>query len=385
MEIKTLKVIELFAGMGAPAKALKNLNIPHEIVDAIEIDKNAMRAYNAVHGTNFETQDITQWDKNLKCDYLHASTPCQAFSTAGKNIGEVDIRGKFLWEYTLIIIKQTQPKYVSLENVKGLTTKKHKKLLDWYLKEMGLLGYKNTWKILNSKDFNVPQNRERVFIISSKIGQPTFADFIAEHKPIASILDINAKWLQPKKVVQKNNLVYFANELSQYNGKLIELNIDLINKTFEPKINKIATIKKQDHYNFNFENLRDLDFNSAKSFQEVNGISKTLRASADNRHEAKLIDVSFCQDKHFLGVQGITGALTTTSPDFKNKILYQSKDAWIFYRRLTALEVVRLMGFDDTDYYYMGNHYLSDSQICKISGNSIVVPVMEYVIKNLLK
>lgn len=387
MEIKTLKVIELFAGMGSPAKALKNLNIPHEIVDAIEIDKNAMRAYNAVHGTNFETQDITKWDKNVKCDYLHASTPCQAFSTAGKNIGEDDTRGKFLWEHTLRIIEQTEAKYVSLENVKGLTTKKHKKLLDWYLEKMELLGYKNTWKILNSKDFNVPQNRERVFIISSKIGQPTFADFIAEHKPIASILDINAKWIRAVYPIQKDNLIYFQNELSQYNEKVIELNTNLINKTFEPKINKIATIKTQTWYHFDKDkdNLRDLDFNSAKSFQGINGISKTLRASADNRHEAKLIDVSFCQDKHFLGVQGITGALTTTSPDFKNKIMYQSNDAWIFYRRLTALEVVRLMGFDDTDYYYMGNHYLSDSQICKISGNSIVVPVMEYVIKNLLK
>lgn len=87
----------------------------------------------------------------------------------------------------------------------------------------------------------------------------------------------------------------------------------------------------------------------------------------------------------FLDIEGITGALTTTSPDFKNKILYQSKDAFIFYRRLTSLEVVKLMGFNEYDFNKMIQNNLSENQICKISGNSIVVNVMEFVIKNLLK
>ena len=380
-----IKVIELFAGMGSPAKALKNLNINHEIIDAIEIDSKAIKAYNSIHQTNFEVQDIQEWDKDLKCDYLHASTPCQAFSTAGKNIGSDDSRGKILWEHTLRIIKKTEPKFVSLENVKGLVSKKHKNLLDWYLNEMEKLGFKNTWKILNSKDFSIPQNRERVFIISSKINEPSFENFIPNYKPISSILDVNAKWIQVKKLKQKDNLFYFKNELSQYNGKIIELNTNLINKNFEPTINKIATIKKQNWNDFNFDDLEDLNFNSAKNFTNINGISGTLRASPDAKHECKLIDVSFQQDKYFLDIEGITGALTTTSPDFKNKILYQSKDAFIFYRRLTSLEVVKLMGFNEYDFNKMIQNNLSENQICKISGNSIVVNVMEFVIKNLLK
>ena len=380
-----LKVIELFAGMGSPAKALKNLNINHEIIDAIEIDSKAIKAYNSIHQTNFGVQDIQKWDKDFKCDYLHASTPCQAFSTAGKNIGSDDSRGKILWEHTLRIIKKTEPKFVSLENVKGLVSKKHKNLLDWYLNEMEKLGFKNTWKILNSKDFSIPQNRERVFIISSKINEPSFEKFTPNYKPISSILDVNAKWIKVKNLKQKDNLFYFKNELSQYNGKIIELNTNLINKKFEPTINKIATIKKQNWDDFNFDNLEDLNFNSAKNFTNINGISGTLRASPDSKHECKLIDVSFHQDKYFLDIEEITGALTTTSPDFKNKILYQSKDAFIFYRRLTSLEVVKLMGFDDDDFKKMLLNGLSENQICKISGNSIVVNVMEFVIKNLLK
>lgn len=380
-----LKVLELFAGMGSPAKALKNLNIDHQIIDAVEIDEKAMKAYNSIHSTNFEIQDIQKWDKNLKCDYLHASTPCQAFSTAGKNVGSDDSRGKILWDHTLRIIKKTEPKFVSLENVKGLVSKKHKNLLDWFLNELENLGFKNTWKILNSKDFGVPQNRERVFIISSKLNEPSFESFIPNYKPISSILDANAKWIKPKNIKQKDNLFYFKNELSQYNGKIIELNTNLINKNFEPTINKIATIKKQNWNDFNFDDLEDLNFNSAKNFTNINGISGTLRASPDAKHECKLIDVSFQQDKYFLDIEGITGALTTTSPDFKNKILYQSKDAFIFYRRLTSLEVVKLMGFNEYDFNKMIQNNLSENQICKISGNSIVVNVMEFVIKNLLK
>ena len=382
---RKIKVIELFAGMGSPAKALKNLNINHEIIDAIEIDPKAIKAYNSIHQSNFEVQDIQKWDKDLKCDYLHASTPCQAFSTAGKNVGSDDSRGKILWDHTLRIIKKTEPKFVSLENVKGLVSKKHKNLLDWYLNEMEKLGFKNTWKILNSKDFSIPQNRERVFIISSKISSPSFENFIPNYKPISSILDVNAKWIKVKNLKQIDNLFYFKNELSQYNGKIIELNTNLINKNFEPIINKIATIKKQNWNDFNFDNLEDLNFNSAKNFTNINGISGTLRASPDAKHECKLIDVSFQQDKYFLDIEGITGALTTTSPDFKNKILYQSKDAFIFYRRLTSLEVVKLMGFDQEDFNKMLSNNLSENQICKISGNSIVVNVMEFVIKNLFK
>ena len=105
-----IKVIEVFAGMGSPAKALKNLNINHEIIDAIEIVSKAIKAYNSIHQTNSEVQDIQEWVKDLKCDYLHPSSPCQAFSTAGKNIGEDDKRGKILWEHTLRIIKKQNRK-----------------------------------------------------------------------------------------------------------------------------------------------------------------------------------------------------------------------------------------------------------------------------------
>jgi len=92
-----IKIIELFAGIGSVTKALHKLGYTNEnIIDVVENDKYAIKSYNAIHKTNYKTQDITTWDKDLKCDYLHASTPCQAFSVAGANRGADDSRGAVL-------------------------------------------------------------------------------------------------------------------------------------------------------------------------------------------------------------------------------------------------------------------------------------------------
>ena len=79
-----IKVLELFGGIGACSKALERLNIEHEVVDYVEIDKYAVKSYNAMYGTNFEPQDITQWDKDIEVDLIMHGSPCQDFSLAGK-------------------------------------------------------------------------------------------------------------------------------------------------------------------------------------------------------------------------------------------------------------------------------------------------------------
>lgn len=163
-----LKVLELFAGIGACSKALERLGIEHEIVDAVEIDKYAIKSFNAVHGTNFEPQDITKWDKDIDVDFIIHGSPCQDFSVAGLGKGGdkgSGTRSSLMYE-TLRIVEKLKPKYVIWENVKNLLSKKHRHNFDAYLEAMEGLGYVNYYQVLNAKDYGVPQNRERVFTVS---------------------------------------------------------------------------------------------------------------------------------------------------------------------------------------------------------------------------
>lgn len=164
-----LRVVELFGGIGACSKALKRLKIDFEIVDYVEIDKYAVKSFNALHNTNFETQDICSWNKNLKdIDLVVHGSPCQDISLAGiqkgadKNSGT---RSSLMYE-TIRIVEQLKPKFIIWENVKNLLSKKHRHNFDNYLEAMKELGYNNYYKVLNARDYGIPQNRERVFTIS---------------------------------------------------------------------------------------------------------------------------------------------------------------------------------------------------------------------------
>ena len=163
-----IKVLELFGGIGALTKAFKRLQIPHKVVDYVEIDKYAVASYNAINDTNFEPQDICEWDKDIEVDLLMHGSPCQDFSLAGlQKSGDKGsgTRSSLMWE-TVRIVEKLKPKYVIWENVKNLLSKKHRHNFDSYLEIMEQLGYANYYQVLNAKDYGIPQNRERVFTVS---------------------------------------------------------------------------------------------------------------------------------------------------------------------------------------------------------------------------
>ena len=173
-----LKVLELFGGIGACSKALQNLKIPFEIVDYVEIDKYATKSFNAIHNTNFEPQDILTWDKDIDVDLIMHGSPCQDFSSSGKQRGGDEnsgTRSSLMYE-SLRIIKKLKPKYVIWENVKNLLSKRHIHNFNAYIKSMEEIGYKSYYQVLNAKDYGIPQNRERVFTIS--IRNDIVIDFI---------------------------------------------------------------------------------------------------------------------------------------------------------------------------------------------------------------
>lgn len=163
-----MKVLELFGGIGACSKALERLGIDYEIADYVEIDKYAVKSFNAIHNTNYEPQDICNWDKDIEVDLIMHGSPCQDFSLAGKQAGgdkDSGTRSSLMYE-TIRIVNKLKPKYVIWENVKNLLSKKHVHNFNAYLETMEQLGYNNYYQVLNAKDYGIPQNRERVFTIS---------------------------------------------------------------------------------------------------------------------------------------------------------------------------------------------------------------------------
>ena len=175
-----LRVLELFAGIGACSKALERLGIEHEIVDAVEIDKYAIKSFNAIHGTSFEPQDIRDWDKDIQVDLVMHGSPCQDFSVAGKGAGGDEgsgTRSSLMYE-TLRIVEKLKPEIVIWENVKNLWGKKHRHNWENYVEKMGELGYDSAAKIINARDCGIPQNRERLFTISIKRGSELVDSFM---------------------------------------------------------------------------------------------------------------------------------------------------------------------------------------------------------------
>ena len=173
-----LRLIELFAGIGSQTQALTNIGIAHKVVAISEIDKYAIQSYEAMHGTANNLGDIRKIEELPDADLWTYSFPCQDISVAGKGAGiKEGTRSGLLFEVERLLRvaseKGTLPKYLLLENVKNLVSKKFKADFDKWLDFLSELGYTNYWKVLNAKDYGIPQNRERVFCVSIR----------GEHKP----------------------------------------------------------------------------------------------------------------------------------------------------------------------------------------------------------
>ena len=219
-----MRILELFAGIGACSKALKRIGIDIEIVDAVEIDKYAMASFNAIYNTNFETQDITTWDKDLKdIDLITHGSPCQDFSVAGKQAGGdlgSGTRSSLMYE-TIRIVGQVRPKYVLWENVKNILSKKHKHNFDAYIETMNVLGYNSYYKVLNAKDYGIPQNRERVYTISIRkdIDKSTFT-FPEKEELKLRLKDMLENEVDEKYYLSKTGIEYFKEQAKNRDDNL---------------------------------------------------------------------------------------------------------------------------------------------------------------------
>jgi len=176
-----IRLIELFAGVGSQAMALRDLGADFESYRVVEFDKYAIKSYNAIHGTNFPTLDIRDIhcedlgivDKQNLTYLLTYSFPCQDLSKAGKQRGMTKgsgTRSGLLWEVERILNeckeKDSLPQVLLMENVPDVIgTKNYEDFMKWY-SALENMGYQSYYKVLNAKDYGIPQNRERCFMVS---------------------------------------------------------------------------------------------------------------------------------------------------------------------------------------------------------------------------
>ncbi len=227
MIIEKVNVLELFGGVGAIRKALINENIAYNIADYVEIDKNAMKSYNALYNENFKPKSVVGYHApDVKIDILMHGSPCQDFSRIGLKRGGVigsGTRSSLLFETIRIVSEMSKkPKWIIWENVKGVLDKNMRDSFFYYLQELEKLGYESKYQVLNAMDFGVPQKRERIFVISY-LGKNEFEFNNLEYfntRDIKNYLEKNVSDLY--EVRQKSMLGYLDGSIKNhsFNGRL---------------------------------------------------------------------------------------------------------------------------------------------------------------------
>ena len=368
-----LKVLELFGGIGACSKALEKLGIDYEIADYVEIDKYAVKSFNAIHNTNFEPQDITQWGKDIEVDLIMHGSPCQDFSLAGLQAGGdkgSGTRSSLMYE-TIRIVKKLRPKYVIWENVKNLLSKKHRHNFDSYLEIMESLGYKNYYQVLNAKDYGIPQNRERVFTISIRN-------------------DIDKQFIFPEKQELKLKLKDMLEDNVDEKYYLSDDKIDKIShwKGFQKPFEKVQSKNSivptltargagEEHngmitFSDNLEDTTNLQ-------EQCLNIKNATKKGYQEAYDGDGIDLAQPNSKTRRGRVQKDSIQTLTTQNNLGVITNNLR-----IRKLTPKECWRLMGFDDED-FDKASKVNSNAQLYKQAGNSIVVNVLESILKELLE
>jgi DNA (cytosine-5)-methyltransferase 1 len=253
---KFLKVFEAFTGYGGAHYGLKRTKLNFEVVGISEIDKFAIELYNINFPGIKNFGDISKIStKDLPdFDLFTGGFPCQPFSSAGLGKGELDIRGTLFYDI-IRIAKKKLPEFILLENVKGLLSKRHKPTIDKIVFELKKLGYNVYVELLNSKDFGVPQNRERVWIfattnenfdsnykISPKKEKLKFKikDFVDKNPTI----DLFKNKKQVDRLIEIHNVDFDVNEILCFDVYNKKIKIDGICPTItEPHHNSLRIVE----------------------------------------------------------------------------------------------------------------------------------------------
>ena len=398
---KPLRLIELFAGIGAQAKALENLGVKFEHYRICEFDKYAVASYNAVHGTNFTTSDITQIhaaDLGIvnvdKYEYIMTySFPCTDLSKAGKQQGmsrESKTRSGLLWEVERLLKEAKElPQILLMENVPDVLSEKNKKDFFAWCSFLEELGYTSKYSILNAKDFGIPQNRERCFMLSW-LGD-YYYDFPNKRPLTVRLKDFLESLVDEKYYLSQKIIKYFI----QHTQESIKKGNGF---RFEPTdgnvVGKAITTKAGSRMDDNFIKCKHIaqlegNFEMANRISSPEGLCPAIRTMQGGGLEPKILEDFYKsrQPREYKEValtlrsERVGTLIRNCGADLKRSS--QGIIEGIRVRKLTPKECWRLMGFDDES-FSRAEKKVSNSQLYKQAGNSIVVDVLMAIFKNLL-
>jgi len=343
-----LKFLDLFPGIGGFRLGMESAG--HECIGFCEIDKFARASYKAIHDTEgeIELHDITRiTDESIRrfgcVDIICGGFPCQAFSIAGNRRGFEDTRGTLFFEIARFA-SILRPRYLFLENVKGLLNHENGITFETIISTLDELGYDVEWQVLNSKNFGVPQNRERVFIIGHSRKRGTRRIF-----PLSS----TGRQVD-KHQEQSTNTLTTRYPNSQGVGSYI----------IESESQKVKSIG----------NINPSGNGMNGEVYESTGLAPTLTT---NKGEGlKIIQKAHGYNQG--GEHDIAPTLTSNSYHENNHL----SDGYRI-RKLTPRECWRLQGFPDWA-FDKAQEVNSNSQLYKQAGNSVTVNVIAAIAKELL-
>lgn len=398
---KPVRLIELFAGIGAQAQALKVLGVDFTHHRIIEIDKYAIASYNAIHNTHFDVSDITKikakdldiTDTNHYEYILTYSFPCQDLSKAGKQQGMKKgsgTRSGLLWEVERILKECDElPQILLMENVPDVIGKKNIKDFQQWINVLENLGYTNYVECLNSKNYGIPQTRNRAFMISI-LGESYYQ--FPEQVPLKLRLkDLLEEEVDSSYYLNEEQLIKISQ--SRYDQGNRCMNIEYICHTLTTKTmlvigNVNQSTKDKKGYVYYGDDLSAFNIEKENSEEIVEGLfipenTKQGYAVASDG-DGIYIDRPF--QKRGVVQKAMIQTLKTNCHDVGVVLgasSHEYKNAY-YIRKLTPLECWRLMGFDDES-YFKASLVSCKTQLYKQAGNSIVVNVLVAIFAQFFK
>lgn len=410
-------VIELFAGIGAQRQALKDLGIEHEAI-VCEIDPHAYRAYCAIHGDTPNLGDITKVERLPPCDLLTYSFPCQDLSQAGNKKGmsrDAGTRSSLLWEVErLLRIAQDNdelPDCLLMENVDAILNRKNLGDFREWVSILSSMGYRSAYRVLNAKDFGIPQNRRRCFMISRRDGgsldfpepEPLttrLKDYLEEDVPDSFFLSEERMATYERHRSKHGEGDDFDIQYSgifkdvTYKSRAVVYGVEGVSPTVTCGGHGCGYIPKIDIKLHQVGCLKDKVYESAGRVYDPEGISPTICTTSQGW--PKIEWPAATKKGHMIAGEG--DGLVIERP-YAARSTVQSDSAPTLtcgrgcgvgtldgktVRFLTPLECWRLMGFPDQA-YTAAERESTPNQLYKMAGNSIVVPVLRAIFSKMYR